>query len=399
MDQEFNLEAFDELLSETPKRRRHIARSRILAAKRLAALRRRMASPRWSGRPFPPRRRLRPGWPPKTVPVGGGGSFGAASFSGAPPPIEQDPGPGAFDSDDGQSLTVQPGGPNGIEGSEPNEPPAAPDDAEFLWEFGAWPGEFGHEMFEFGESEVRQDPSLMALAEQIVARSPIGRSAMEYEGGKKTRTRITVCFGAADVDRVRKTYQDNATAAAGNSVNRCSCIVMLNVALGQLLKLQTKNSRARSTSSRIVKMGALTTETIEKAMAQLVRAGLARRATPIQFLDSRNKRAGTLKPVKLQRSVQQAVLAMSPTKGCWYAFGLSIMDGYHSVLLLVDKTGTEGKIYWLDQFSSDINDDVTTTLDARITTKTQNFWQGVKDTKNVGYNTTVRIWPLRHRVP
>jgi hypothetical protein len=145
-------------------------------------------------------------------------------------------------------------------------------------------------------------------------------------------------------------------------------------------------------------MGALTTETIEKAMAQLRRAGYAQPATVIDFFDRRNRTAGTLKPERLKRSVQRAVLGMSTTKGCWYAYALSIMDGYHSVLLLVDKTGSAAKIYWLDQFKPDVTDDVTTTLDERITTKTQGWWQGVMDDKHVGYNTPARIWPLRRRI-
>jgi len=304
---------------------------------------------------------------------------------------------GGFDPDAAQGLSAPPTSePDGNGGNEPNEPASSADGAEFLPEFG-WPGEFGFEVYEFGESEVGKDPALMALAERIMARRPIRRSTMEFEGGKK-RKRLTPCFGAADIERARQTYRDNATAATANGTDRCSCIVMLNVALGQLLKLKTKNNPARGTSTRIVKMGALTTETIEKAMAQLKRAGLARPETKVDFFDSRNKTAGTLKPIRLQKSVQKVVLALAPKEGCWYAFGLSIMDGYHSVLLVVDKTGTEGKIYWLDQFTSDI-EDVTTTLDDRITTKTQAFWQAVKDgPKKIGSNTTARIWPLRHRV-
>jgi hypothetical protein len=245
-----------------------------------------------------------------------------------------------------------------------------------------------------GEWEQGRDASLAAIAERVAARRPIRVSAMEFEQGKKV-PRWTTCFKVDDVDRVRKAYRDNNQAAGANSVDRCSCIVMLNVALGQLLKLKKKEARARSRSSRRVQMGALTTETIEKAMAQLRNAGFAKPAITFDFFDRRNKTAGTLKPERLKLSVQQAVLDLSPTNGCWYAYGLSIMDGYHSVLLLVDKAATGGKIYWLDQFSSDIDDEVTTTLDQRITTKTQGWWQAVKDTKNVGYNTPARIWPLR----
>jgi hypothetical protein len=278
-------------------------------------------------------------------------------------------------------------------------------------------GLFGEEEQEHGESELEADPylevsdgaaledwpgeweggrnlSLAAIAERIASKRPMRGSAMEFEDEKPAR-RWSRCFKSVDIERVRKAYQENAAAAGANDVDRCSCIVMLNVALGQLLKLKTKESRARSSSTRKVQMGALTTETIEKAMAQLRRGGYANPAITINFFDRRNKTAGTLKPERLKRSVQKAVLDGSTVKGCWYAYGMSIMDGYHSVLLLVDKTGTGGKIYWLDQFKSDINDEVTTTLDQRITTKTQDWWQAVKDKKKVGYNTMVRIWPLR----
>lgn len=240
-----------------------------------------------------------------------------------------------------------------------------------------------------GEREVSGE-TLAAIAERIAASSP----AMELEDWTPKR-RWTRCFKAPDIEPVRQAYKDNAAAAAASGGDRCSCIVMLNVALGQLLKLKKKQVRARGTSTRKVWMAALTTETIEKAMAMLVRKGYARPPIKIEFFDKRNKTAGTLKPERLKKSVQKTVLDLATVKGCWYAFGLSILDGYHSVLLLVDRTGPDRKIFWLDQFSADINDDVTTTLDQRITDKTRTWWQAVKDRKNVGYNTTVRIWPLR----
>jgi N-acetylmuramoyl-L-alanine amidase len=247
--------------------------------------------------------------------------------------------------------------------------------------------------YEYEQSRHRRDPALAAIAERIIARHPRHAAEMEFERGPVPRW--SSCFKAADIERVRKAYKDNTSAAADDGGARCSCIVMLNVALGQLLKLSKKEISARDGSSRRVQMGALTTETIEKAMAQLHRANYALGELKIDFYDRRNRTAGTLKPVRLKRSVQRAVLEQATRKGCWYAFGLSIMDGYHSVLLLVDKTGANAKIYWLDQFSADINDDVTTTLDQRITEKTQGWWQAVMDEKKVGYNTTARLWKLR----
>jgi hypothetical protein len=144
-------------------------------------------------------------------------------------------------------------------------------------------------------------------------------------------------------------------------------------------------------------MPKLTTKTIEKAMAALVSQGYALRPTVMNFYDRRNKTAGTLKPERLRASVQDKVLSLADTEGCWFAFGLSIMDGYHSVLLVVDRTGSDARIYWLDQFSNGVNDDVTASLDQRITDKTQGWWQAVMDEKRKGYNTTIRIWPLRKR--
>jgi hypothetical protein len=77
---------------------------------------------------------------------------------------------------------------------------------------------------------------------------------------------------------------------------------------------------------------------------------------------------------------------------------MSIMNGYHSVLLLVDNTAADAKIHWLDQYSGGLNDplsNVTDSLDQRLTDKTQAWWQAVKDEKHKGYKTTIRLWRLR----
>jgi hypothetical protein len=125
------------------------------------------------------------------------------------------------------------------------------------------------------------------------------------------------------------------------------------------------------------------------------------------FFDRRNRTAGTLKPERLKASVRDRVLARSNTEGCWFAFALSIMAGYHSVLLLVDRTGAGAKIYWLDQFSDQpllpgLRDDVTNSLDQRLTDSTQAWWQEVRDRpadhpkgKGYGSETAIRLWQLR----
>lgn len=231
------------------------------------------------------------------------------------------------------------------------------------------------------------DPALVDLAERTMAR--------EVPFEQQVAVKWTTCLSAADIAKVKKVYEDNATAAGADSGDRCSCIVMLNVGLGQLLSLGLKEHRARSTSERRVQMAKLTTETIEQAMAQLRRKGYAVGPTRMNFLDRGMRTAGTLKPERLKASVQERVLADAKKEGCWFAFGLSIMDGYHSVLLLVDRSSADAKIYWLDQFSAGLDDDVTASLDQRLTDKTQAFWQGVMDSKRKGYDTTIRLWQLR----
>ena len=230
------------------------------------------------------------------------------------------------------------------------------------------------------------DPELTDMAERVMAR------AAPFAEETSTWTR---CFAQAEIANVVAAYADNAAAAASNTGDRCSCIVMLNVALGRLLPLPAKQNRARGTSDRQVQMAALTTESVDEAMRQLRDQGFATAPTVLDFLDSRDRTAGTLKPERLKDSVQDAVLKLSDQDGCWFAYGASIMDGYHSVLLLVDRRATVAKIYWLDQFSGGLDTEVTDSLDQRVTDKTQAWWQSVMDSKKKGYSTTIRVWPLR----
>lgn len=132
-------------------------------------------------------------------------------------------------------------------------------------------------------------------------------------------------------------------------------------------------------------------------MGTLQKRGYALPPKRFEFYDQRKHTAGTLKPDTLKVSVLLNVLALSKSDGCWHAFGLSILDGYHSVLLLVNRRPDGAKVYWLDQFSAGLTVDVTTTLDDVLTERTKTFWQGVMDTKNKGYNTTIRLWPLRRK--
>jgi hypothetical protein len=104
---------------------------------------------------------------------------------------------------------------------------------------------------------------LVDIAEKTIAREmPLFQHQVS--------THWTTCFSAQDIARVHKVYEDNTSAASSNEDDRCSCIVMLNVALGQLLSLPLKWHPARSkrngrpVQARLVQIGDLTTDTIEK---------------------------------------------------------------------------------------------------------------------------------------
>lgn len=389
-DEAFEADLYSELSDEVRRRPRRPVLLRRHAVRRLRAPQRKRAFRRFPGWPFRfPLPRLgafivgqstveRP--PATEKPSaserpfdGGPQSYAEPSADGEPSFADDEPLSDDEPSADGEPDT----------GDEPSPAVATPTDEEA---FTGW----------LGESARGYDPALAAIAERVAARRPMRGSALEFDLQRKPVRRKSTCFKAADIERLRKLYQDNDTAASANRVDRCSCIVMLNVALGQLLKLKTKESRARTESSRKVQMADLPTKSIELAMKKLRQMGFAKPAMKIDFLDRRNRIAGTLKPERLKKSVRLAVLNLSTVKGCWYAYGLSIMHDYHSVLLLVDKTGDEAKIYWLDQFNTDINDrDVTATLDDEITTRTQTWWQAVQDEKHYGSDTYVRLWPLR----
>jgi hypothetical protein len=279
------------------------------------------------------------------------------------------------------------------------EPELFDDSLEFLEDTLAPPAEEW-----FDEASATDDD-----AERVVAALSRGRSVQEGELEVRRRPRLTRCLTAADVAETVRLYEQNDDAGASDPpdqhVDRASCIVMLNVGLGRLLSLRTVDHPARGHKRsmphqpRTVRMGALTVESVDGALNQLVRKGLATGPLVLDFVDRRGKRAGTLAPVSLRSSVSDAVTRRAPDSGCWYGFGLSLLDATHSVLLLVDFSGSTRRIFWLDQFTRGLSREVTTSLDAEITSFTQRLWQTKLDTKKVRFSTTVRLWQLRKRVP
>jgi hypothetical protein len=187
-------------------------------------------------------------------------------------------------------------------------------------------------------------------------------------------------FSEEQFGPVREAFEENV-----KKETRDSCIVIVNQGLRKLFTEQLKGQRLGSE--------------MEKTMARLSALHLADNPIEIQFLDARGRiTRGTIEPDSLSNSVKDAVLAAVGPEPGWYLFGLSIMDGYHSVLLTVDnRDPSVVRIYWMDQIYSGF-DDVTDILDERITQKTIEWWKKVKEEKGIGSKTVVRIWPIVERL-
>jgi len=177
-------------------------------------------------------------------------------------------------------------------------------------------------------------------------------------------------FEEQEVDALKPLYE------IGNRT-KYSCIGILNKAVLTLYSEKLKGEKLGST--------------IQDTMNALGKLNVVGAPVVIEFFDAKgNITTGMEKPKNLSQSMEKLVLSSSaPLKG-WYLYGLSIMDGYHSVLLAVDATSDSKKVYWLDQIGGFV--DVTGNLDGHIETKTVSWWQAVLDGKGKRYRTRATIW-------
>ena len=131
-------------------------------------------------------------------------------------------------------------------------------------------------------------------------------------------------------------------------------------------------------------------------MAKLQASGHAGAARVIEFEDTKGRiTRGTLYPNKLHESVWDAVIEMAGGDVGWSVFGMSLMDGYHSVTLTLDNDDpSTPHLYWSDQWSTkggwkEYNK---AGLDAEITRLTQAWWN-LHDEKHKP-NTRTTLWRL-----
>jgi hypothetical protein len=225
----------------------------------------------------------------------------------------------------------------------------------------------------------REAETVAVEATQSPSRCTVSRGLDSAAVGTLQR-QVTRAFSEEQFAPAREAFVGNAKKAT-----RDSCIAIVNKGLRRLFQTQLRDGRLGSE--------------MEKTMGRLTELHLADKALEIEFLDKKGRiTKGTIEPDALSRSAEaEAMSVVGPGPG-WYLFGLSIMDGYHSVLLAVDyRAPTDAKVYWMDQIYSGF-DDVTGALDERITTLTKQWRKDVMGTKGKGYNTVTRIWPVIERL-
>jgi V8-like Glu-specific endopeptidase len=213
-----------------------------------------------------------------------------------------------------------------------------------------------------------------------LATRPIARNRM----AKRHATSFGVQpMDMADVDRMKATFVSNASAPA-----KQNCITISNAGLRQLYgnRLQNADGSNKALGS-----------TIQDTMAALQGYGLAQSAQVFEFEEASGRiTKGVARPDHLHESVESWLLNQADANAMsgWYVFGLSLMDGYHSVVLALAFSGIGNaatKAYWADQIYSGW-DDVTGGVDARITRLIERWWDGLPANKKA--RTRVTVWPL-----
>ena len=117
-------------------------------------------------------------------------------------------------------------------------------------------------------------------------------------------------------------------------------------------------SQVQADSAKILKETGRDTNSVDRIMETLREHGHTGPKTLVRY----NAKTGKWTP-----RVEQAVRDMvQPEFLGWYFFGLSVSGGYHSVVLAVDNSEGEIRIYWMDQYAKGFSKDVTGKVDQEM---------------------------------
>jgi hypothetical protein len=211
-------------------------------------------------------------------------------------------------------------------------------------------------------------------AEAALLKEEAGRIGIELSRRKALAAGRT--FSPEAIERMRNHFIANAT-----SPDPASCIATLNRGVRLLLDVPTQQVGSE----------------VQTTMGKLEALGLAGPARVIEFEDSSGRvTSGTREPQRLHESVWDTLVQMAGGDPGWSVFGLSLMDGYHSVTLTLDNNDpSTPRVYWSDQWSSrggwqEFNRGG---LDAEITRLTRQWWKEKPQDRKPRTRTT--LWRLR----
>jgi hypothetical protein len=182
-------------------------------------------------------------------------------------------------------------------------------------------------------------------------------------------------FTPEQIARTRAFWEQNASSS-----DHMDCITTLNHAIHVLYDDPNLQLGSR----------------IDRTMTALRGYGLASAPRMIEFNDERGKLTyGVTAPATLRESVWDTAIALTGGARGWSVFGMSLMDGYHSVALTVDTTDpAHPTIYWCDQWSSNggFRAHTKESLDAEVTRLTTAWWDSEKK-----FRTRCTLWRLTPR--
>ncbi len=161
-----------------------------------------------------------------------------------------------------------------------------------------------------------------------------------------------------------------------------SCIVTMNKGLK---KLYGKNLRTGST--------------VQDTMGLMQKDGMVSAKRVFDFADAKGRTTtGVREPVAHKDKPSEWVKEAVKGKPGWHVFGLSLLDGYHSITITVDATypGVP-KIYWSDQWSSKggFKEYSGGAFDDEILNLTNSWWTSFKKEKGYPPRSRTTLWKLK----
>lgn len=186
-------------------------------------------------------------------------------------------------------------------------------------------------------------------------------------------------FHDDDVERMKAFTTANAT---GELYKSYDCLEAINRALRSLYN----------------EPGLRLSSTVDLTMGVLQSKGWGAPTEEYNFLNADGKpTVGVTPPVTLRRSLWDGLLAKVGDAKGYSVFGVSPLDGNHSVLLVADTHGATPTFFWLDQWSSkggwkEYPDKAS--LDGEIERLTKSWWVSKLASLDTKFKSRCRVYPL-----